>query len=141
MVKPKTLEYWGLLIGSKGRFLKVIGQAIIKKLVGSCSKIEKLLLFFNEIDKIGAAMVPEMLNGKTLLTSLELNGNIFDGDGEVAESIREKLSSMGKSDVLDELDEMESEEGESSDDEDSEGGEQDTDDLAEIAQKVGGIKI
>ena len=117
-----------------------LGQAVIKKLTTSCTKIEKLLLFFNEIDKIGASLVPEMLTNKSKLLSLELNGNTFDGEGTEAQSIKDKLLEMGKPDALDELDEMESEdEGES--DEESGDEEQDADDLDEIAAKVGKIQI
>ena len=115
------------------------GQAVITNLSRSCQNLEKLLLFFNEIDKTGAGLVPEMLSNKFNLQALELNGNTFEGEGPQAQAIRDKLRSMNKLDVLDELDEMESEEEES--DKESESVEQDKDDLGAIAEKVGNIQI
>lgn len=82
-------------------------MAVIKSLTENCSKIQRIALFFNEISEDGAKLVPEMVKQKFYLESMELNGNNFEGDGLVAQAIKDMLRSIGKEECLDELDEME----------------------------------
>jgi Ran GTPase-activating protein 1 len=99
-----NLQYLNIgdcLLGGTG------GIHVVKSLTKCCPDIKRIALFFNEINENGAKLIPAMIQHKKHLESLELNGNNFEGDGPVAQAIRDMLRSMGKDDVLDELDEME----------------------------------
>ncbi|KAL7749994.1 Ran GAP Rna1 [Sorochytrium milnesiophthora] len=74
------------------------------------ARLERLHLSFNDIKADGAALVCDWLraHGKNV-TLLELNGNCFDGEGEVVQRIRAVLAEHGHPDALDELDEMDDE--------------------------------
>ena len=63
-------------------------------------RLERIGLFFNEIDHKGAALVPEMLVNKKDLTSLELNGNTFDAESDLVKNIKSALERLGKPDAL-----------------------------------------
>ncbi|KAJ3315859.1 hypothetical protein HDV04_000066 [Boothiomyces sp. JEL0838] len=121
----KHLNLGDCLLGAKG------GLAVIKALTDSNHKLERIALFFNEINAKGAKLVPEMLVGKEHLKSIELNGNTFDGEGSEVEAIKKQLERLGKEDCLDELDEMEEEEEEEEEGEEpAEEESQEVDDLA-----------
>lgn len=120
----KHLNIGDCLLGAKG------GQAVIRGLTSSNHKLERVAIFFNEINAAGAKLVPEMLVGKEDLKSIELNGNTFDGEGSEVEAIKKQLERLGKEDCLDELDEMEDEEEDEDEEEPEEEESQEVDDLA-----------
>ncbi|KAJ3052338.1 hypothetical protein HK097_006489 [Rhizophlyctis rosea] len=83
------------------------GINIIKALTPGHEGLQRINLAFGQIDPLGAKFIPEMLRNKGKLESLELNGNMFDPEGEEVERIRGVLREvLKKKDVLDELDEM-----------------------------------
>ena len=90
--------------------------------------MERVALFFNEINLKGAVLVPDMLANKSALKSIELNGNSFDAESDAVEAIRSALDRLGKPDALDELDEME-------EDEEDEDGDDDEDDEKSSPEK------
>lgn len=96
------------------------GVSVIKGLTPGNKKLERIALFFNEINIKGAVLVPDMLANKTALKSIELNGNIFDADSDAVDAIRSALDRLEKPDALDELDEMEEEEEDEEEDDDEE---------------------
>ncbi|KAL2917241.1 Ran GAP Rna1 [Polyrhizophydium stewartii] len=88
--------------------LKTAGAgAIIKALTPGSTHLEFLNLGFNEIKEPAAALLVSMLINKQKLTTLQLNGNIFDAEDDVVASIRKVLATHNHEDALDELDEME----------------------------------
>lgn len=116
-------------------------------MTNSNEKLERIGLFFNEIDQKGAALVPEMLANKKELTSIELNGNTFDAESDLVKNIKSALLRLGKPDALvlfaliqDELDEMEEPE-----EEDEEESEEETapdgSNVDDLAEQMGGVKI
>jgi Ran GTPase-activating protein 1 len=106
------------------------------------SKLERINLSFNEITKDGAACVPNMLRGKTQLVQLELNGNMFDSEGNEAKAIKDTLRAMEKDDVLDDLDEMEEEEEEEEDEDEEERENADEEDEIEsLAAKIKDVSV
>ncbi|KAJ3000334.1 hypothetical protein HDV02_006141 [Globomyces sp. JEL0801] len=106
------------------------GMAVIKGLTNSNTKLERIALFFNEINVLGAKLVPAMLKDKTELKSIELNGNNFEAECDEVDEIKLALEELGKSDALDELDEMEVE-SDVEEDEDEE-----VDELADALSKT-----
>ena len=104
----KTLNIGECLLRSTGAI------AILKSLTQSHIHLEKLYLSFNEIDTEAASLVPLMLENKTQLEVLELNGNEFDPQGSIVKEVKQILRRHGHEDALDDLDEMEW--GESEDD-------------------------
>ncbi|KAI8901255.1 hypothetical protein BC833DRAFT_578554 [Globomyces pollinis-pini] len=120
----KHLNLGDCLLGPKG------GMAVIKGLTNSNTKLERIALFFNEINVLGAKLVPAMLKDKTELKSIELNGNNFEAECDEVDEIKLALEELGKSDALDELDEMEVE-SDVEEDEDEE-----VDELADALSKT-----
>ena len=105
--------------------------------------MERIALFFNEINIKGAHLVPDMLANKTALTSIELNGNTFDAESDAVEAIRSALERLGKGDALDELDEMEEEDDEEDEDDDDDEGEQgaDGEGVDDLANQLAGASL
>jgi hypothetical protein len=64
------------------------------------AKLVRIGLFFNEINEQGASLVPDMLANKKELTSIELNGNAFEGEGKLVDDIVAALARLGKEDAL-----------------------------------------
>jgi Ran GTPase-activating protein 1 len=119
------------------------GVHVINALTNSNSKLERIALFFNEINTQGAQLIPLMLKNKVALKSIELNGNNFEGDGSVAQAIRDTLRSMSKEDCLDELDEMELESDEEVEEEEEAEAEEEEADGAvdDLVGRMGAVHI
>lgn len=97
----KELNLGDCLLGAKGGFVHlIIGISVIKALTSGNLKLQRIALFFNEISEKGALLVPEMLANKISLTSIELNGNVFDAECEAVDKIRQVLDRLGKESAL-----------------------------------------
>jgi Ran GTPase-activating protein 1 len=133
----KVLNLGDCLLSANG------GVHVIKALTAGNTKLERIALFFNEINEKGAKLVPEMLKNKESLKSIELNGNNFEGEGSVAQAIRDTLRSMEKEDCLDELDEMEleSDEDDEEDEEYEEKPEKPSVSMDDLADRMGAVQL
>ncbi|KAJ3112075.1 hypothetical protein HDU96_004970 [Phlyctochytrium bullatum] len=135
----KSLNVGDCLLGSEGCKL------VLKTLMSNCQKLTKLILIFNEMDSEGLSLVLDLLKDRDLDT-LHLNGNCFDPDSDVVNSLKRLLESRGRGDALDELDEMEFEEEDEDDDEEEEKEENeetaadDDKDVDELASKIAELK-
>jgi Ran GTPase-activating protein 1 len=139
-----------LLSAQGGIFTLILGVHVIKAMTNSNEKLERIGLFFNEINQKGAALVPLMLANKINLLSIELNGNTFDAESDLVKNIRSALIRLGKPDALvffglfqDELDEMEEPEEEEEEEEVESGDETPADrsNLDDLAAQMGGVHI
>ena len=131
----KSLNLGDCLLSGPG------GILVIKALIPGNTKLERIALFFNEINEKGAKFVPDMLQNKTELKSIELNGNNFEGDGSVAQAIRDTLRSLNKEDCLDELDEMELESDEEEEEEDENIEEKPSVSVDDLANQFGQVNL
>ncbi|KAJ3303856.1 hypothetical protein HDV03_003425 [Kappamyces sp. JEL0829] len=131
----KHLNIGDCLLGAKG------GIHVIEALTLGNTNLERIALFFNEINAKGAALVPGMLANKNALTSIELNGNVFDADSEAVQAIRDVLNRLGKEDALDELDEMEEEDEEEEEEEDEKDNESQDEEVDDLAAQLGKTKV
>ncbi|KAJ3336448.1 Ran GTPase-activating protein 1 [Kappamyces sp. JEL0680] len=136
---PKEVGPDGLTIG--GLFRLTAGIHVIKALTLGNTNLERIALFFNEINAKGAELVPGMLANKNALTSIELNGNVFDADSEAVQAIRDVLNRLGKEDALDELDEMEEEDEEEEEEEDEKDNESQDEEVDDLAAQLGKTKV
>jgi Ran GTPase-activating protein 1 len=112
-----TLHLGDCLLSAKGAI------HVIKSLTTNHKDLVNIHLGFNEIDESGAQLVPAMLENKTKLKKIELNGNCFEADCDAVEAIQAVLSMLGCVDALDYLDEMDVD----GDDDDEEGSGDDDD--------------
>lgn len=92
------------LMGKEG------SKKVISSIIESTTTLTKLNLTFNEIDKNCVELIPILISKNKNLEQLELNGNCFDPDSDIVETLRNSLLINGYSNALDTLDEMEIEE-------------------------------
>ncbi|ORZ35488.1 hypothetical protein BCR44DRAFT_1434330 [Catenaria anguillulae PL171] len=129
----EVLHLGDCLVGTKGT--KLVMRALVKANV----HLRKLHLGFNEMNGEAASEVAKYVTALgEKLELLELNGNVFDGEGEEAEEVKEALAKWGKDEgVLDELDEMEEPDSEAEEEEDeSEAEEQQGEEEEELLEKM-----
>ncbi|KAJ3121363.1 hypothetical protein HK100_012406 [Physocladia obscura] len=136
-----TLNVGDCLLGKAG------SKVFLRAITPIAPKLESLIYTFNEMDLAGAQLIPAMLANKPQVRVLHLNGNVFDADNAVVDTIRAILERNGHGDALDELEDMEepnsdSEDEEEEEEEEGENGVQEhqekEDDVDALADALGG---